>query len=295
MDAFLACAILFIGFSVALTILAGVSLGTFLRVAVYQDFRFAGFSENPNQLAFALLPLLWVAVRGIRRRRGLLGMLSYAALVCIVSAGVATRSDALILAWTVAGCGYVASRVWLHLLRSRLRPGMYVLMIAVVPALLITFTANWGGRLASSAMAAVEGTYSEGEQGSDRLSLWMNASSVVERWPVQGLGPGAHSGILQPFEGLEAHNSFLDLASMAGVPAAIVLVVLVIVALSGVLIRREYELGAALISMLIFINFHFMLRQPIFWLFVASTMIIGWPSKEDPRTVNLELHPPASS
>ncbi|MBK6597911.1 MAG: hypothetical protein IPG25_08460 [Proteobacteria bacterium] len=83
---------------------------------------------------------------------------------------------------------------------------------------------------------------------------------------------------------MEAHNSFLDWATVAGLPAAISLGFIVLCALAGLLLRTEYELALALSAIVVFSMFHFVLRQPVFWLFLALALRVGWRQQKESAT-----------
>ncbi len=282
--AFFACSSLFIAMFVLTAGIAFFSLDLFLRLVVYEGFRFTGFSENPNQLAFVAIPFLWIAIRTARRASGAKRAVAVIAATCIAAIGVATLSDALFLAWGLTGVCSLAFYTWNWLRRSRPTAGVFMQLFVVIPLVVAMLGIQFSAQISSRMMSFVDGVYSEGDQASDRLSLWRNASDVADRWPLQGLGPGGHSGLLRSLDGMEAHNSFLDWATVAGLPAAISLGFIVLCALAGLLLRTEYELALALSAIVVFSMFHFVLRQPVFWLFLALALRVGWRQQKESAT-----------
>jgi O-antigen ligase len=80
------------------------------------------------------------------------------------------------------------------------------------------------------------------------------------------MGPGAHSGLKDPFEGVEAHNTLLDWGTQTGLPGMAALAAYFIWVFWRVARRRQYELTAMLIALYCFAMFLDVLRQPLFWI-----------------------------
>jgi hypothetical protein len=104
-----------------------------------------------------------------------------------------------------------------------------------------------------------------------RAGLWRSGLEVVGRSPLVGFGPGRHAGIGVPFQGEEAHQSFVDLATMGGIPAALLLAWILWSAASP---RRRmgpegYAACIVIAAITMFACFHFMVRQPVFWFYIV--------------------------
>lgn len=99
-----------------------------------------------------------------------------------------------------------------------------------------------------------------------RFCLWRNALAVIQYAPLTGMGPGAHSGLTKPFDREEAHNTLLDWGTQTGLIGAAALAGYLTWLLWQVVRRRYYELAAMLLALYSFAIFHFMLRQPLFWI-----------------------------
>jgi hypothetical protein len=89
--------------------------------------------------------------------------------------------------------------------------------------------------------------------------------------PLTGFGPGRHAGNGVPFQGNEVHNSFLDLATMAGIPAALLFAWLLwSIASPGVRLGRDGYVACVIVgTVTVFASLHFMLRQPMFWFYLV--------------------------
>jgi hypothetical protein len=104
-----------------------------------------------------------------------------------------------------------------------------------------------------------------------RAGLWRSGIEVVARSPLVGFGPGRHAGNGIPFQGDEVHQSFIDLATMGGIPAALLFAWILWTAASP---RRRmgsdgYVACIIVAALTAFASFHFMVRQPVFWFYIA--------------------------
>lgn len=230
----------------------------------YQLFRFSGLSENPNQLAcfcvgfpFMLLyawPLFstpWLKVVRV------------ILLIEMLLVGVATLSDALVLSW-VASLSFLLFRWFidyqplLHL--NSFTKAFGLLFKNFITPLVIVFAIVV---FSFQALNYADDVYNEGSQGSDRVLHWRLGIEGIKMSPLFGFGPGSYSGFTRPFEGEEAHNSFIDFTLSTGLIGLIVLCTML--TLFFKILWTNKFLFAAGISMLIYIMFGFFLRQPFFW------------------------------
>lgn len=239
----------------------------------YFGFRMSGWSENPNQLAAMLAPLPFLAAHFRREapdrwRRALwtAGMLG------TVLAGIATQSDALFAAWLLCGAIVVADR-WIRGMIGRARTVRSMVVNGIVmPCALAVVLVPAGAVLERLVESTVEVRANEGGQAGTRLSLWQNGMQAVAESPLVGWGPGSHSGLDGPFQGTESHNTFIDLAAQAGLPASIGLVAIVVLATMGPIRSRALLVGLAVVSIVTFAFFHNCLRHPVFWFVIFGAL-----------------------
>lgn len=232
----------------------------------WYGFRFRGWAENPNQLALVVAGVPFFAVRLLARTERWRERVRYALLLLGgVVVGLATASDALLAGWVLAAV-LAAPVLWVRWAR---RPtGNYLravfLRVAIPLGVLAGLTVAWS-RVSGVFAEQVGELYNLGGQGSVRLHFWRVGLEAIWASPVFGLGPGAHSGHMGPFEGAEAHNTFVDWGASTGAIG-----IVLYLGLLGWLVlrawhRREATMVVALFSLIVFSALHYVLRQPIFW------------------------------
>ena len=111
----------------------------------------------------------------------------------------------------------------------------------------------------------------DGGQGSARLALWKNAFSTVAASPVVGLGPGAHVPLFNGNTGAvvlnEAHNTVIDILVVTGILGMSLFCFLVgIIFFTAYKVRQLILLLACLTPLGVYSLFHFLGRQPLFWI-----------------------------
>lgn len=236
-------------------------------------FRMSGWSENPNQLAAMLAPLPFLAwqfrrdarVPGIRRRWT-------AGIVGTVLAGLATQSDALFVAWLL-GTSILVGSYWIRGIIGRERTVRSVLVNGIVmPLVLAVMLVPTGGMLARLVESAVEDRASEGGQAGIRVTLWNHGLDAAFESPIVGWGPGSHSGFAHAFQGIESHNTYIDLAAQAGFLSSFALLAIFGIAMFLALHRRAAPLAVAVLAIAVLALFHNVLRQPVFWFTVFGVM-----------------------
>lgn len=237
----------------------------------YMGIRLSGWSENPNQFAALLAPLPFVAWhfrtqtnRPMRRRFWTIGISG------VLVSGLAAQSDALFVAWSL-GLAILLFVWWIKGIVGNRRTVRSILMSGVIiPAILGALLVPVSGSIARLAESAVEDRANEGGQAGTRIRLWENGMDAVLQSPLFGWGPGAHSGLGHAFQGTEAHNTFIDLAAQAGIPASLALIALITLTMWIGVRNRAPLLAVALLAIAVFAVFHNVLRQPIFWLLMFS-------------------------
>jgi O-antigen ligase len=231
--------------------------------------RFQGWADNPNQTSFLLTPLPLFGVFVISRSRGPLARVGWGALVMVcILLGVWTQSDGLLLAWLVSGVGGAAV-VWCRFGAARRRGYVSLgLVYLVLPVFLLVVAARYAGPAYDAAENAAS-ALSASRQGSERLLIWANGLKAIAASPAVGLGPGAHSGRERPFLGLEVHNTYIDWGTNTGVLGVLFYLALLVWAGGRAWRAGEPWLVLALVALGVFSAFHFVLRQPAFWLYLT--------------------------
>lgn len=102
-----------------------------------------------------------------------------------------------------------------------------------------------------------------------RIELWENALELIKLSPLIGFGPGAHvSSVVNPNIYWEAHNTFLDLTLQVGIIGLIAYIFLLYSISKGLIINKKYLLFSAFSVLVLFSSVHFILRHPLFWLYL---------------------------
>lgn len=235
----------------------------------YYGVRFQGWSDNPNQIAMVLVPLPFLSMfAAAQTRNRSMRLLMYGTCAGAIVSGLGTLSDALLASWCVAISAWV---VLAALERGRQRGarasapprlGNWLLVHLVI--LLATLSV-----LSATTSLVSDILQRESNQGSVRLLLWVHGMQAAGESPWFGLGPGAHSGVTGPHAGLEAHNTWIDLLAGAGFIGLAAYVAFLVWVAGGLLKPLAPLLVATLVALLVFSTFHFVLRHPTFWFYLA--------------------------
>lgn len=265
-------------------------------VGYFINSRFSGLAENPNQAALHLLSLpFFILSYGhaemFKHRRWLQRIIF--ATVCWL--GLSTKSDALVVSWIVASTVGIA----IYLIRRGMLAtrgvaicGILFICIVVIwnRVAILTETMNivssavpdWSARHLSrepenrdfeNRIERYLESSGEKQKISLRLALWKNGLGAIAASPWVGLGPGAHSGPSSPFNGYEAHNSLIDWGTNSGL-LGITLFSSLVLWLAFTAWREENYAGfTGIVALLLFSQFHYVFRQPVFWfcLVILST------------------------
>ncbi len=112
-------------------------------------------------------------------------------------------------------------------------------------------------------------------QGAVRFVLWMHGIQAIVESPFFGFGPGAHSGLLAPFQGKETHNSVLDWGTSTGLIGIGVLTCFLLALFRKVWRARNAALIGGFLAMVAFMQFHYAMRHPIFWFHLLLIVGLG--------------------
>nr|WP_281397001.1 O-antigen ligase family protein [Shinella fusca] len=154
-------------------------------------------------------------------------------------------------------------------------------MLSFFPLSELSFFEHFPGRQIGVATGQFDDVFdleADGGQGSARLALWQNAFSTVAASPVIGLGPGAHVPLSNVNTGTvilnEAHNTVIDLLVVTGVLGISLFFLLVsrifFTAYKG---KQLILLVACLTPVGVYSLFHFLGRQPLFWIVLCLASV----------------------
>lgn len=243
------------------------------------DYRFMGLARNPNQMA--LLGLLVPFFAGnvffwlVENKKAVLPyLIPFLILVASSSAaGWQTSSGALRGAWLVSLPIYALAVLFSHRKNSILKFSLF----AMFAVMLTVFFVQGAGHLHHSQqqggepLTSLTDTINNAAQVSDaniREPLWRNGAAAVMHSPIFGLGPGQFSGFNAPFEGNEAHNSYLDLATNTGIVGVSILFILIAIGMRKFWAAGNLEFIAAVVALMIFAMAHHILRHLYVWFVV---------------------------
>ena len=233
---------------------------------IYQGFRLSGWSTNPNQFALLLVFLIGSLIY-FKKILNYNSKIYYMFNIVFIITALRTLSDALLLSLGVSIVMYL-------IVSSFLRIGfLRFLAITCIIISISLFSIISIYEQIPSYMASVFDGMNENSQGDDRINLWKNGIYSIENSLMIGNGTGAHSGAFGPFENTEAHNTYIDWLSQTGL---IGLSLLLIFLCYCFLNSRIYSVSSSLFYytfICIFVSFHFVLRQPIFWLYIMLPVI----------------------
>jgi O-antigen ligase len=260
-----------------------------------EHYRFTGFAENPNQLALylAISPFVCIAwYKSSGKRDKCLPLLF---IVFIIVLGISTRSDALMVAWIV---GLLTLLLFFAVRTTLTRgSGQVVLALFAFAAVAILILAYEFTDIYNSVVVVSQNVYeTENNQGSHRVILGINGLKAWSLSPLIGLGPGSFSGFEARLQNMEVHNTPLDWATQTGIVGLLSMVSLVIFSLYNAWRSRRIELVAGMVTLIAFSQFHFVLRQPIVWVFVVWLLLstpITTKRKQIPVRLGSSKNPPA--
>lgn len=262
--------------------------------------RLQGWSENPNMLGLLSAFIVLLAVFGVEiatsRREILLSLVPGG--VALLT-GFMTRSDSFALSILVGGSIWLGMQTWTRLtMRSHsISSTMAALCFIFAPVFLLT-----AAPFAPAAISAVEtyttNMYDDNSQGETRLNLWREAVGKGMESQLLGYGPGPHltskSFKRPPPDKFEAHNTFLDIFTQAGLVGVLAFVVLLSVTFASAIRAGMAPLVALASGLLIFSMFHFVIRQPIFWFGLVLCLVEAQsalrPRTAESRDGNLKPH-----
>ena len=223
--------------------------------------RFSGLSKNPNQLAlFCILGLMFLSLDFYFNdwtRSRLVG--STALAFGLVFIGWISGSDAFRVSLFFCVFVLFVETVLLDK-RGRVSALGFVFFVFFILSILVFFQDIY--EYLSSVITEIS---EDGGQGSVRYTLWINGVLPLLDSPLIGYGPGAWSGLHEPLEGHEAHNTLIDFANSAGIIASVMLFGMIGFVFVRLFKKRARLLSATLVLLIVFSMFHYVLRSPFVW------------------------------
>ncbi|MEH6413548.1 MULTISPECIES: O-antigen ligase family protein [Pseudomonas] len=107
-----------------------------------------------------------------------------------------------------------------------------------------------------------------------RKTLWIHALEVWKLSPIVGHGPGAFSYLDSPEQRQEAHNLLLDMLTQVGIVGVLLFAALYLWLMAGAIKARDPYSITLLVILMVFSGAHFMLRQPVFTLYMVMCAVI---------------------
>lgn len=220
--------------------------------ASYYSIRFTGGAKNPNQLGlYLVVAMIFAAFLD----HGMAKLL--VAAVCMFF-GIAALSDAFLV---------FAIVTMLVLTSLILLPPRTVLFLLPVFFMGLYFTF-----LSTGVQSLLIELWTFADEGGARITLYLSA---IQAWLVSpisailGNGAGSFSGLRGPFGGVEAHNTALDFATVAGIFGLYLFPIFPVLMVLDSLSKGFRLLPAVLTGLIAFCLFHFVGRQPIYWVAIV--------------------------
>lgn len=251
----------------------------------YGEVRFTGWAENPNQMALQLSMIPFFALHLLSQSSKRITQLWYILLIIAsLFIGRATGSDALITAWASGFSLLIVLKINRDISNSSeqdkssfssvIKRNISQVFFATIVLLVLLF-------LYTKITAAVGDEYNKGAQGDVRITLWMNGIAAIAHSPIFGLGPGSQSGFKGPFLNFEAHNTFIDWAGDSGIVGLFCYVALLGWVGWNAWKNKLVVMVAAIISIVGFSMFHYVLRPPIFWFYLLAIATLSTHSLKE--------------
>jgi O-antigen ligase len=265
---------LFAFFATAILIIGLITPSLFGYRIWYGGIRYAGWANNPNQMALFALGMPFLGWYLMQRTRGFGSRLPYIVAICAcIWVGIETKSDGLRVSW-LGSMTFLGLWAWYRSLLTQRGRFLYV-SVLIVPIAAVSMAIAFGQEFVDRLELAVQDMYEEGDQGEGRVVRWTNGTRAIMQSPLVGFGPGSYSGELGPFESKEAHNSLIDWGASTGV-----LGLLLHLSLYGWCVVRCLRAGQlTLFAMLIALAgasmFGYYLRQPVYWMLLVLAVMLS--------------------
>lgn len=220
--------------------------------------RYSALSLNPNQLALYLLPIpFFVYIQYMLGGIGIRFAALQISLVLLIN--YFAFGKGLFAAWFVGFAVFLLLGSYGKINKKILAIKM-IFFTLLMPLIYFILSPLIVALYTGDAPGSMEG------QGEGRIVLWMNGLSAWLDAPFLGHGPGHYSGHTTPFEGVEAHNFFIDWLAAYGVVGGMALLIFYLVLIKRTFTDESWIILALYASILTQTLFHFYGRQPVYWL-----------------------------
>lgn len=217
----------------------------------FENIRFTAGASNPNQFSLYCLCLMLLASIYLNSLH-----FNIIFTTCLVL-GWYTFSYAFLLAGLLMGLLYLIFKY------SDIQNRKYKFTIIIFVLLLAGFL------FYNSFVSTLFNFLSNSNDISVRLDLLKNSAKVLIDQPFLGLGAGYFSGIENPYQGMEAHNTFLDFAIVFGLPFAVFIYAILFTFLYQSFWKNNKFIVITTVGLIVFSFFHFIGRHFIFWIILS--------------------------
>lgn len=211
---------------------------------------FLGLSNNPNQICFYLLCLLFF-------QSFLNKYFFFYFFLVLFFLSFYFKSSAFLL----SSITIMISFLLLHLVNFFFKKKTAIIFFLFLMCLIIFILLNYNQTL-TFAIKYFEGTET-------RILLLKNGILSILNSPFFGNGTGSFSGHQTFFEGYEIHNTFLDFASQFGIPFSLLVYGVMLISLYLMIINNNFLSAVSLLGLLVFLNFHYFGRHFVFYVILA--------------------------
>lgn len=269
---------LFAFFATAILIVGLITPSVFGHRIWYGGIRYAGWANNPNQMALFALGMPFLGWYLMQRARGFGSKLAYIVAICAcIWVGIETKSDGLRVSW-LGSMTILGLWTWYRALLAQRGRFLYI-SVLIVPIAAVSLTIAFGQEFVDRLELAVQDMYRQGDQGEGRVVRWTNGVRAIMHSPLVGFGPGSYSGEIAPFESREAHNSLIDWGASTGVLGVVLHLSFYGWCMLRCLRAGQLTLFAMLTALAGASMFGYFLRQPVYWmLLVLAVMLSARPA-----------------
>lgn len=258
--------------SIALWFALTFIITNFISIFVFNldtgEERFTGGAKNPNQLLFYASTLSLLLIIHHKKK----SLLIFPIVVFIM---LKTKSDAYGMSLVVMAGIFIYLKSLLFLKKTSLFIKILTNLLILTPVLL-TSIYFYSEEILDIWLSA--------DEGDGRRGLMWNGLLASLQSPLFGWGSGSFSGEHFPFQGSEAHNTFLDLSMSFGFLFPILIYIIFFSALLKSIKNNDHLVSAFIVGFILSGLFHFSGRHFAFWIEIAVFMVYLFPQNITPPT-----------